>query len=1383
MTAPSIKTRSLGCFMLLPVVVAFFAAVCVAVTSGDGRYAHLVVVAHEAPVLGRSVLVGAGTGGSEYGRQGTPDVVLTERRVQRVHGELSGGGSGWRYRHLTGRASAEIQWPRDDWWTWALWDSAPAPRSDVDESVTLALGPAGQSSTALCAVGGAAEALLEVRLHDGVPLLYRVPSDGRRGRFVVPSIDDMGPVWTQEILEGWVQVQAMALAPGRRRLFSGLPRSESGLSPSIRLGTGSSQGAVAEITLRSLPSLRLGLTTDWKSLDVPPEVEFSRADGLLLGPDVPQFVSLGRAGHWENARLLAPATTPHGLGLRGWVSDPADAWAWIGRSGDGEARVVATPPDGKVVAICNGPAAGRVQGDTDLPADSLLLLGFTRFGLEEITQDGHQEATSWLRLSPSPRPEGFHILRSVSSGRLDQPGASAAVPDCSGSDGGPKSLVVEARVVGESSDVPEGGGAIRSQSGPVKRFRLPVARWAFADPATAPRTVPLMEICVPASDAGDGLVAQIKSFMTGALRAVSPVWSAELKPVVDSTAEPYLAPRLESATAGVTSSPAGLIPPGLATELRPGQRLRVAGHVLEYRSSLLGYERFAAPVLLFLVLLVGALRGAVRLEELIPAPEERRLVAWLGLALGLVFALLWVGCVLSGRLSAHPRLLGVGDFLQRTWFSAGFTAFAGVAVLAVLAKLGRGQIDWAALASGPRLLSICVLGGVLAVAPVAAQVLLAGPSMGVLISSLATGVICVGGALLLRDFDEAVGAACTEIGFGLLAIAAASILDFCAWSLVPGADAWVAVAPVRHQVLLTLIEVLCMGLALFVAGRLIERTASAGGTTLLAQVRARVEDLASRLDSVASAVRDRLRPAPEAAQAVVGPEPAWTRFWAQLVSQPALRKHVALQEIREVLPVIIGLGVLTLVARSAGGRAHNNIEFAFGLGFKPADLAAAFLAWGLARVLFRLGSETQDEGVVEPPSTSPTWASSVVPLVLAVFVLLVGFSTPSLAGSVGAAALASLMLWGLRPALHRWTAEGTNVRHLRTFLLSAAFCLIPLWWVPEGGPVWPVLLVLLAGQLLLPDSKAVRHRQALVVRWGLQFGTLAAAAIYVARDPQRWRVFAAVAVGVVLLEAFLHLAKRLASLLVVVAVLMGVTFFSFTLQGDFGILLILVPAVLATVGYWAWPSRGRAGGGGAERSWAFVVMSTLTLLGVVVAVFVADDLSSTLPQLSRAADRFQLWLDPFWASAAEWNQRARWIATGVFEREAWVANLQSDLALIAVSQAYGRLAAVAILVPYAFLAIILFLSGDELIARGEAMNSRRPQKRQLPIEAGLFAVFVSALLTAQVFVHVASCFAILPPTGVPLPWVSNGGSAALTFSVLLFAACGRCLKQLGRGRA
>ena len=155
-------------------------------------------------------------------------------------------------------------------------------------------------------------------------------------------------------------------------------------------------------------------------------------------------------------------------------------------------------------------------------------------------------------------------------------------------------------------------------------------------------------------------------------------------------------------------------------------------------------------------------------------------------------------------------------------------------------------------------------------------------------------------------------------------------------------------------------------------------------------------------------------------------------------------------------------------------------------------------------------------------------------------------------------------------------------------------------------------------------------------------------------------------------------------------------------QGDFGPLLVLVPAVVLTMIYWAAaPDRGATGTLRRVRNRVAVAAALfLASVGLAAVGFVAvkSEAVQNVPfigkSIHRAADRLQTYTDSWYTSSGSWSVTANWIAAG-YTDERYLSNLHSDLATVAFRQSFGAGATYFVAGVYIFLVVLFgFLAGN-----------------------------------------------------------------------------------------
>lgn len=109
-----------------------------------------------------------------------------------------------------------------------------------------------------------------------------------------------------------------------------------------------------------------------------------------------------------------------------------------------------------------------------------------------------------------------------------------------------------------------------------------------------------------------------------------------------------------------------------------------------------------------------------------------------------------------------------------------------------------------------------------------------------------------------------------------------------------------------------------------------------------------------------------------------------------------------------------------------------------------------------------------------------------------------------------------------------------------------------------------------------------------------------------------------------------------------------------------------------------------------------------------------------------------------------------WSGYAPLEAQAWrLPDVQGDLVIAAFSERYGALGLLALCAAW-------FAFGAALLGRA----------RKADRAGSILLASVSALVLVQVLTQVGGALGLLPLTGVPLPWISHGLTAALVFTAL-----------------
>ena len=1263
-----------------------------AVTLGRGCVSdaepYVLIVGHEAPATGQ--------GSFTLGSGGGDQLLLTEPRVEEGHGELVDAGQGaWTYLHRTDRAAAEFQNPG----RFGRWRSpGGAPRYSL---------PPGVDTVVL----------------SGLPADLEPPEDAcdpaRQGEYVRHVLRPVDAARVAVRVDrkdvGAVDVPLVA---GRSIELGRSALTVCGEGLELRLGSCEAG------TLLPAPASRLSLRPAWVAVPYDlPAAAFGRSGGAVALARVDGTVLTGRSAGLKQShvqvddgtrtRVLAVYDRRQPVPLEDPLGQAPSLSVASKRAG-GPVELLATPRPGTRVVRCSVPSGRfwdpRTWGEQEpvavemgrarIEPGGLLIAGTSRFAVTsgvERPWDDAGRAVAVTRLEPVERPENFHLLTSLAAGRLLQRRGGFTLPEC-GRDEGSWAVVrakapqdpdqaAGARAAGEVADVEEPARVRvdeRLEPGKRRRLRqtmieLPVASWALGDEGEADDGVPVLHLCHSGST--------VRS-----RRLIEPGDRGALGAVLDDPERTYQT--------------------GEWMKHRWGDRVAVAGQVLELRGGLARYERTVPLLLLWIILgfAAGRMIGQIGvLRRQIGPGLGGRAASVMPVSIPAIVFLLLAGCLLMGRMSAHPRLLANPDFLHRTWFAAVIAAFSLPACLAFFVRSGNQLLEGAGL----------------------------------------------------RDWVVGLAASAREFGLALLVAAAAGLVDGLLWWLLDGRA---PLGTVQAQIRITVGLLAVAGVVLCVAPVQVPRLYD----WLEVPVRGFVRRARRRIASIRWPWRR--ADAPARSSSVSGIDPA-ARDWVIDSLQPetpapglgegdwtqvreALLEHpwvVAIfgERARDlavilVAPVLLALG--SLVAVVGGGAAHNNIEFGFGLGLKPADLLIIIVGLAVVTSLTRHWDRDEARPGVRPVVTGPalarlkTWVTGgrALPSGRGGF----GWTLRILTG--GAAAAAAMLAWKtglvtLAPALS--VAAG-----------ALALALAPPAWVLTGATV-------------------------VVIRYGVHAVVVVATAALWALGMVGLGVVVPALVGVVVVEALIRFQPQLASLLAVMGLLVVVTVVAFALQGDFGPLMVTVPAILATGAYWAMV-RPQERGDAPWRRW--VVVGALLLLvvpGVLAGVGLASSLVDQVPDFQRAADRLLIYREPWYALGADWSVRGRWIASGAFgnDQAVWVANLHSDLAWVAVLRSYGVLVALGVLFAYFAVCFALLRAAEETLAKASQMEFGDDTRRHQVRGAGLFAAFASFYLAAEVFVHVATCFTRIPPTGLTLPWISNGGSAALGYALLVGVAVGAVL--------
>ena len=119
------------------------------------------------------------------------------------------------------------------------------------------------------------------------------------------------------------------------------------------------------------------------------------------------------------------------------------------------------------------------------------------------------------------------------------------------------------------------------------------------------------------------------------------------------------------------------------------------------------------------------------------------------------------------------------------------------------------------------------------------------------------------------------------------------------------------------------------------------------------------------------------------------------------------------------------------------------------------------------------------------------------------------------------------------------------------------------------------------------------------------------------------------------------------------------------------------------------------------------------------------------------------------------------IGSGGFFGKGWLSGTQSQLNFLpehhtdfifsGIGEEWGFLGALLIL----FLFYFLLIQGLDIATHASSMSKR------------LLATGVCVLIAMQVIINICMCIGLMPVVGLPLPYISYGGSAMIVFSVLI----------------
>ncbi len=253
----------------------------------------------------------------------------------------------------------------------------------------------------------------------------------------------------------------------------------------------------------------------------------------------------------------------------------------------------------------------------------------------------------------------------------------------------------------------------------------------------------------------------------------------------------------------------------------------------------------------------------------------------------------------------------------------------------------------------------------------------------------------------------------------------------------------------------------------------------------------------------------------------------------------------------------------------------------------------------------------------------------------------------------------------------------------------------------------------------------------------------------------------------------------------------GMVVLLFGMVGDLGPLMVMTPALIATLLPWAWDWMSTEN---TREVWQVLIarVSLFILGGLVMIVSASSFVKITvrfhsllieLPliggSIERAIERFQTLDMPWFTRSGEWSIGALWRAAGFYgaDAERYLSNLHSDLAYLAVLQTYGSLIALGLLALFGLLIALLFWMGEEALRAGQRQMAIAQTEPDIKValrlaQIGFFCNFAAFYVLVEMVVHIGTCFNTMPQTGITLPWISSGGSAATGFAILVGTAVG-----------
>jgi cell division protein FtsW (lipid II flippase) len=246
-------------------------------------------------------------------------------------------------------------------------------------------------------------------------------------------------------------------------------------------------------------------------------------------------------------------------------------------------------------------------------------------------------------------------------------------------------------------------------------------------------------------------------------------------------------------------------------------------------------------------------------------------------------------------------------------------------------------------------------------------------------------------------------------------------------------------------------------------------------------------------------------------------------------------------------------------------------------------------------------------------------------------------------------------------------------------------------------------------------------------------------------------------------------------------------------QGDFGPLLVLSPTIALVVICWSVaPSADDSSVWMRFVAPALVFVTAVWLFASGVMMIRspwAPRISLIEGSIARASKRLTTFAQPWFTKEGSWGVSAQWLANDYFgAREPMIANLHSDLAFIASLRVFGTATAASGLLALYLLIMLTVMACAWVLVRNSAKDIPDDVKGQRRIaaldqrlrsrEAAFLAIFCALYLMLEILFHIGSGFNAVPQTGVTLPWLSSGGSAAVAFAGLFGIAFSRALHSV-----